>query len=270
MTLDADVTLRCSRRVDGRWVAAAFEDFAGGNSDGSLTCIVIHGNRIENSEAIREGLLAYRRISAYMPENRPLRWVIWSWPSDREHGVLRDLRSKAARANSEAKYVAWALARLDPHAPVGLLGFSFGARITTGALHELASGAPTSHETVAALPERNAVLVAAAVDSDWLAAGHPHGRALESVETMTLINNHCDALLRRYHWLDRFREPEALGVVGASGRSPLYTRLRQTDACRQLGKTHDWELYLNSTVQLRQMAAGLLGPNPAELATAKR
>jgi hypothetical protein len=48
------------------------------------------------------------------------------------------------------------------------------------------------------------VLVSAAVDDDWLLAGHRYGNALTQVERVLFINNHTDRLLlvakRPTHW----------------------------------------------------------------------
>ena len=69
-----------------------------------------------------------------------LRFVIWSWPSDKIKGPLNDIRTKAWRTDTDGYYLGWFLQRMHPQSDIGLIGFSYGARIVSGALHVLAGG----------------------------------------------------------------------------------------------------------------------------------
>ena len=162
---------------------------------------------------------------------------------------MKDVRLKAARTTTESKYLGWTLHQLNPTTPVSLVGFSFGARIATGALHVLAGGELNGFSlppTAGARRQVRAVLVAAALRNNWLAEGNYHGKALAVVDSMLLINNSCDAALKRYHVADGCRDAEALGYTGPAGWSPHYSRIQQVDACCDFGKSHNWELYIAS------------------------
>jgi hypothetical protein len=63
---------------------------------------------------------------------------------------------------------------------------------------------------------------------------------------MLLINNTCDAALKRYHVAEACRDAEALGYTGPIGWSPHYGKIRQVDACCDMGKAHNWERYIAS------------------------
>ena len=91
-----------------------------------------------------------------------------------------------------------------------------------------------------------AVLVAAGVHNYWLAEGRYHGRALELVDSMLLINNTCDGALKRYRFVDTSRSAAALGYTGPAGWSPHYAKIRTVDACRGIGRLHNWDVYLAS------------------------
>src|SRR5262249_13020682 len=127
------------------------------------------------------------------------------------------------------------------------IGYSFGARIVTGSLHVLGGGALMGR----ALPEpaeprapMQAVLIAAAVNNNWLAIGRPHGEALFAVDRMLALNNGCDRALKHYAAIDPCGRPEALGYTGAVG--PLGDngrKLREYNMCCVVGKQHDWENY---------------------------
>jgi len=220
---------------DRRWESATLEQLLAAEQPDVDTCVVVHGNQVDWGTAINYGMRAYRQATRNLPPDHPVRWIIWSWPSDKERGPIRDARSKAARTPSDSIYLGQFLKKLNP-------------QISTGALH-LLGGGTLAGTTLGKYPDGHApygaVLVAAALDNDWLMEGHANGRALYVVDRMLLINNHCDAVLRRYHLLDRCGDNEALGLTGVAGRSPLYDRIRQVDACCNVGKTHSWEAYLN-------------------------
>ena len=250
VAIDAAPNFGVHRRLtDGSWVSSSIAEFIAADDSAIPTCFVIHGNQVDAALAVSQGMRAYQALTASLPADQPLRFVIWSWPSDRIHGILKDVRIKAARTTTEGKYLAWTLHQLNPQTPVSLVGFSYGARITTGAMHVLAGGSlngfslPTSQSPRAPL---RAVLVAAALHNHWLAEGHYHGRALEVVDAMLLITNSCDSALRRYRFVDTSLSARALGYTGPAGWSPHYDKIRQVDACRDIGKAHDWELYLAS------------------------
>src|SRR5690606_23789705 len=126
---------------------------------------------------------------------------IFSWPTDRMRGMLRDFRIKAERADPAAVHLACVLSRMRPDAPPALAGYSFGARVITGALHLTAGGSLCG----AALPEAppakpvSVLLIAAAVHQHWLNAGGRHGMALQNVDRLVLITNRCDPAMRFYH-----------------------------------------------------------------------
>ncbi len=94
------------------------------------------------------------------------------------------------------------------------------------------------------------VLIAAAVDNDWILPGHCHGRALSVVDRLLLVNNGCDRILARYHWLYGRRScAEALGYTGLVGGGQLgaeLSKITQFDACCNVGTDHDWALYFGS------------------------
>jgi hypothetical protein len=268
VTIDEPPNFHVRRRsAEGLWISSSIGEFLASDDPGIPTCIVIHGNQVDYPYAIEQGMLAYRQLTAGLPADHAIRFVIWSWPSDRVHGILKDVRLKASRTPNESKYLAWTLRQLNSNTQVRLVGFSFGARIATGALHVVAGGDLNGFSLAPASGTRTpvrAVLVAAALHNDWLAEGRPHGEALEIVDAMLLINNSCDAALKRYRFLDSCRDAEALGYTGPAGWSPHYAKIREVDACCDLGKAHDWNGYLNSgryaALMRQHLWSGIAGP----------
>jgi hypothetical protein len=91
-------------------------------------------------------------------------------------------------------------------------------------------------------------LLAAAVDNDWLLPGRRHGQALSQVEQLLLLNNGCDRVLKRYHWLEHDGD-QALGFTGMAGVRLLgddVSKVRQLNVCSIVGKQHDWTNYFDA------------------------
>ena len=104
------------------------------------TVIFVHGNRLTSWDAKCEGLAAYRRIVRQSGDEKPIRFVIFSWPSTQISGPLKDVRVKAARTRPAGCQLAWFVDQLPAETPLTMVGFSFGARIITGSLHILGGG----------------------------------------------------------------------------------------------------------------------------------
>jgi hypothetical protein len=236
------------------WSGSSLDELLATDDVQSATIIFAHGNRIEPDEAFTKGWHAYRAV-ARGADDRAIRFVIWSWPSERVPGLINDGRTKAWRTNPAGYYMAWLVDRISPEAPISLWGHSFGARIVTGALHLLGGGSLDQYKLAkrdhATRQPLDVVLMAAALDNDWLLPGHYHGRALSQVDAMLLVNNSCDALLKRYHRLYGRRAcQEALGYTGMGNwglSTDDWNKIRQLDACSSVGRAHWFHLYHSAT-----------------------
>jgi hypothetical protein len=196
-----------------------------------------------------------------MPVDRPLRFVIWSWPSDQADGrMIQDLRIKAGRTDRVAWHLAAWLNETAPAANVSLIGTSFGVRIVGGALHLLGGGRLGGYslsgrnESLRPMP---VVFVSPAIDSDWLLPGHHFGQAMSQVERLLLVNNSSDRVLRLYHWLyGRRSSAEALGhsgLVAAARLGDDREKILQLDAAPVIGAKHGCGPYFQSPGLLARM-----------------
>lgn len=214
------------------------------------TVIFVHGNRLTSWDAKCEGLATYRRIVRQSDE-KPIRFVIFSWPSAEISGPLKDVRVKAARTRPAGCQLAWFVDQLPAETQITMVGFSFGARIITGSLHILGGGSLGSM-SIGELqhPNRqpvNAVLLAAALNSDWLCPGHCHGRAMTVVNRMVLVNNCEDRAMKFYHFSSTSGRPQALGLCGptcidAAGAAKVV----ELNVSRYVGTEHDVFCYLSA------------------------
>jgi hypothetical protein len=221
--------------------------FLGAQQPDMPTDFWIHGNRTDAGQAQEEGLSVYQQLTACAPSDRPIRFVIYSWQATPIRGIREDAREKAVRTNSEGYYLAWLINAMDHRVPVNVMGYSFGARIATGALHLLGGGTLCGRSLPKPIEPRapvNTVLIAGAVNNDWLAVGHTHGMALATVDRMLALNNYCDRALKHYPAVDPCGRPQALGYTGAvGGLGENGKKLRQMNMCCAVGKEHYWGNY---------------------------
>jgi hypothetical protein len=246
------------------WTRASLAELLAAEDPLMTTTVFLHGNRIPECEAYTKGWTAYRSLVRCADE-RPVRFIIWSWPSAPIRGPIEDARVKAARTNVTGYYLAWFLDRLSPQAPVSLWAHSFGARAVTGALHLLGGGELCGRVLAEPVhPDRQpaqVVLLAAALDNDWLLPGHFHGQALSQTADLLLVNNSGDALLKRYRFLYHRRSwQQALGYTGMNSRSlgEDAIKVQQVDAFCAVGKQHIFALYIGSPGLMSRVRATLL------------
>jgi hypothetical protein len=242
--------------------------------DPSVTTVFyVHGNQMGPGDAKNQGLALYRKLVNYGCSEERIRFVIFSWPSAKMAGLLKDVRVKAMRTAPAGCQLAWLLDQMPAETPVSLIGFSFGARIITGSLHVLAGGTLCNGLTLSerVQPDRapvNVVLIAAAVHAHWLGKGQYHGLAMTQVDRMFLLNNCQDLALRYYHLTttDGSR-PQALGVCGPTRIDAEYAaKIQKRDVSRYAGARHDLFLYLCAPGAISQVwAYATTAPSTAAL-----
>lgn len=272
--------LRCERlAVDGgqrRWSPTSWTEVAAEFAEPLPTIIYVHGNRVSSGEDKQQGLAFYRSLANSRPPGR-LRYVIWSWPADQIRGPAKDYAVKAARTKPVGWQLAWAVNQLPPQSPVTLVGYSYGARIVTGALHLLGGGSMGELKLYrsdnALRPPLRAALVAAALDADWLRPGGYHGLAVGQVESMVLINNQLDPAMRFYHLPVENRHAQALGFAGVRATrswGDAAGKIRSIDVTNSVGRHHAISEYLSHSGGLRRAWDQLLpaAPTPATPAPA--
>ena len=249
------------------WQPATAAEFFADDFAAAVTTFYIHGNQIDHPQACSDGLTVYFQLAGKFDHEPPVRFVVWSWPSSKIKGPLVDVRNKAARSDSEALYVARFLEQFPGQARVGLVGYSFGARIVSGAMHRIGSESPSD---ASAEPSRYRVaLWAAAEHSDWYLPGRYHGDALAAADAWFITVNCCDPVLARYRMIDKCSDPSAVGYAGIYGRNLLpadvSSRLEVVNVSNIIGKTHDMPPYLYSLwIQDRTRQYVLWHPLPGQ------
>lgn len=247
----------------GYWKGSNDDVFSASDEQETVTVIYVHGNRMDAIGAEARGLAIYRELFSSQEEGK-VRFVIWSWPSDQVRGPLRDIRSKAFRSDDEAYLLARFLARVPANRRVGLIGFSYGARIIGGGLHILSGGEIVGRSLESG--ERasfHVVFWAAGVQNDWLLPGNVHGRAMPLGQSWLNIYTNCDSVLWRFSRMDKCDGSPALGYAGlAGGKSylpaDLVARYEDFDAAHLIGGEHRSELYFFTDETIRRTREAVL------------
>lgn len=265
----ACINLHCPRfrihRLDrcGRRRSSSLEEYFSSMDSNRPRFIYIHGNRRDAATAISQGMYVYRQLAKNRRSDQPIDWVIWSWPSEANSILLSDAREKARRTNSQGLYIAWLLREHHFRCqPTALIGFSFGGRIVSGALHALAGGS-LARRTIGdpAITGANidVGLLAPAVDSTWMMSGGRHGRASQNMNRLVLLYNHRDFALRFFRLLSRNPGSQALGYTGPRCFAPRHDGtplpIRARDCAHTVGNHHSEKRYYQHTCYAgREMA----------------
>jgi hypothetical protein len=216
------------------------------------TVIFVHGNQISPWDAKCEGIAVYRRLILHACHTPRIRFIIFSWPSSQVGGgLINDVRVKAARTGPAGCQLAWLIDQLPAETPLGLSGFSFGARIITGSLHILAGGSLggslcLSERVDTDRPPIGVMLMASAVHAHWLGDGQYHGLAMTQVSRMCLINNCDDPAMKYYDFIEPgFGGPQALGLCGPTCISAENARkVFNRDVSCSVGNEHNLMRYI--------------------------
>ena len=112
----------------GTWQASNSAAFLASDDPQATTAIWIHGNQIDHGRAFQVGWTVYSAIARQATDPKPLRFVVWSWPSERtDSGLFEDVRIKAARTGPSALHLARFIDAMSSDVPVSLMGYSFRA-----------------------------------------------------------------------------------------------------------------------------------------------
>ena len=255
--LDADGRLRMPVfHYDGRggWLSRSLDDLAAADPQ-TPTCFFVHGNRVSLGQSNLVGWRYYTHLTAGCRKRPPLRFVLFSWPSDRICGSSRqDVQAKAVRAECHAYFLARVVDRLPAESKLCLIGYSFGTRLIGGALHLLGGGdlrgQALAQRTVDARSVR-AVMLAAATDNDHFLPGRSFQTAPSQIDRMLVTINRDDPAMKWYPMIYRFQlrrrlGQQALGYTGLAGLDclpHLRGRVEHRDVTCAVGREHGWSAF---------------------------
>jgi pimeloyl-ACP methyl ester carboxylesterase len=245
----------------GRWQASDATAFQASALPGVPTTVLVHGYGTNDDWAVRHGNEFYC-LMRQRACGHSFRLVVWSWPAERfERRVRWDVQSKVCRSDAEAYYLARVLPTLPQGTPLSLVGYSLGCRTVSGALQLLAGGPVAGRSLAAEVLARwkqggprpiRLMMVAAAMDANWLEACCPGGLAPLAVERILVSTNSRDSVLKWYSRLYGPHGPEAMGYTGPQGMAG--GKLEVVDVTCAVGRKHDFDRYNESAPIYQRLA----------------
>ena len=91
------------------------------------TILFLHGNRTNLEWSAIRGIQVFDSVFGTALERPPVRFVIWSWPTDPQKRRVKEYRDNSQRSVWEANVLAEFLHKLGGTSTIGLMGYSFGA-----------------------------------------------------------------------------------------------------------------------------------------------
>jgi hypothetical protein len=263
---DGGVHLHYWQYAAGRWEKRTLADLQA--ADPTIrTCINVHGNRCDVAKANAAGWSFYSTLTGGCVNRPPIRFIIFTWPSDRICGSGRkDVQTKAVRAECHAYYLAWFVRQLSPATPLSMVGYSFGTRVIGGTLHLLGGGSLRGRSVGRADPRPGirVVLLAAAMDNTHFLPGQAFQCGSCQIDQLLVTRNTADPAMKWYPLMYRLmlfrrRGQQSLGYTGLAGLNCLpclYGRVEHRDVTCAVGKVHDWSgcayLMPNLSERMRQ------------------
>lgn len=185
--------LNAIQLVDCEWHASTVESFQLEHAtDATLqTVFYIHGNMTDFNWSIIRGLKVYENMIGSQPDAPPVRFVIWSWPSERQTIPIRDALLKAKKAVCVGYSFRSLLNSLEGPCPF-IIGYSFGAQVVLSAmqspLHEECKG---PYEITLIAPAFDRDFIHCEIDSCRIAANTATMRAyVDSKDRVIRANGH--------------------------------------------------------------------------------
>ena len=262
--------LRCERVSASpdkgfQWLPADWRELLADSSEERPTIIYIHGNRVSPGEDKLQGLRVYHSLLSAGRPDRPVRFLIWSWPSTPIRRPIKDYKVKADLTRPVAWQLAWFLDQFPAQADVSLVGYSYGARVASGSMHLLGGGSlgrlKLDHRSHPQQRTIRAAFLAAAFDANWLQPGHFHSRMLSQIDHLIVATNSLDPAMRFYHLSNGRGHVDALGKAGvAQPRSlgPAVRQIEPLDFTSEVGRSHLLVDYLAASQKMQQLWRQLL------------
>jgi hypothetical protein len=213
---------------------------------------VIHGSYNYWRDVLNESRSMYRWLSR-SGTARPVQMVFFTWPSDgyAPFALPLEVAVLGRRSAAHSVFLAGLIRDLPPGAGLSMIGHSHGARTCLAAAHLLGGGRLENGQCLGEGPASpralRAVLLAAAVDHQWLNPGERYGAALSSLDRVLVFRNSRDFWLSVYPLRKPFGEPSLSGAGlspwDRAALGPNAAKVIEYDVTRQLGAGHNLATY---------------------------
>ncbi len=194
---------------------------------GHPVLIQIQGNLTTKDSALGALLWTHSWLQRHEAITPDTVLIAFDWPAERVYrNDTRDVNEKGRRAFDAAWHLARFLQAFPGGSRITLLGQSYGGRVVAATLHLLAGGILKDTrfadsfglEAGRADLHIRAIVLAGAIDRDWLDPGARLGEALKACEAYLDLTNHRDEALSLYPLLVQSGMHKAMGRTGLSNK----------------------------------------------------
>ena len=259
--------LKAEKLRGNTWVEENVVDLITNHQNDStlITMVYVHGNRTDEEWSRGRGVEVYQRLRASQ-DCPSIRFIIWSWPSERLFGPWKDFQVKADRSIAEGSYLATFLQQMQSTNPVGILGYSLGAQVVLSGLEEYAA---FNEDDDGSKDQFNVALVAAATDCNWPTVCNDVNAIYDRIGQLLVVHNDCDRALRAYR-LACFGKVNPMGRCGMKGVAALHDngqKVTQLDVSGKVGGDHSIVEYISPLCVRRSILNTLSRPSTNSIAT---
>lgn len=188
------------------------------STSGLQNIFYIHGNNTDDCWAERSGKAVYQIICGNRCHVPPVRYVIWSWPSEPSNSRLkrpaRDFHRNLDRCPIDGEWFGYVLSRLPDDADPLIFSYSLGCQVGLTAL--------SSQAILQTGRQYRMMCLAPVTRCDWPCNECDLANAISSLRSLNMVFNRKDIALRGYRAFCRIDEgssrpgPEVLTCAFAS------------------------------------------------------
>jgi esterase/lipase superfamily enzyme len=203
---------------NSKWNRSTLNEFQQSHNPNIPLVIVTHGYKMTYDEAKQFGI-NFSKLTHNFGEHR---FLFWSWDAEKENcGIKSDAINTGKKADAESKYLTNFLKQLKPQSKVSLIGFSYGARLISAAIQNLATEQlqqlkqnTNNKNKITTNLNIRIVFLAAAVDQDQFEQNKKYGNLLQITDKLLVNINAADPALLLYPLLTGIKSPKAAGRYG--------------------------------------------------------
>lgn len=247
--------LECFRWLDLRWQQADWRSVLAGHqsNDGKRTIVYLHGNRTDLSWSASRGLQVFDAVLGSESNRGPVRFVIWSWPTDPKLRRAREYRENSARSLWEGGILAQFLNQLGGKSTIGLIGYSFGAQSVVSAVEQV--GRDNSVDGPLSF---RVACVAPAYQKPWSDVSNPFAACQGCVTTPLQLTNSQDRALRAHQFVSHFSAGGYAWMTIVDEMSPNSPSPENIDVGNLVGRRHNVVLYVLDPTVARLVRSAVL------------
>lgn len=206
-------------------------DVQNGNA-GKATVMFLHGNQTTAFWARRRGKQAYQVLIGNNPnEMPPVRFVIWSWPSDPLPQPLRDFDKKMERSVTDGLLFAHFLSHLDHRHPLRLITYSLGTQVAFSGIENVTA-------QTGSCPPIEMIAMAPVTHCHWPASPRQLHTTANQIQSLRFFRNKKDLAIIAYKSFCTVCLRKKF-VPGADVISQVHPNASQIDVSDDVGREHN-------------------------------